>query len=186
MSKSRIVYCIAVIAICIAACFFNKTLSSPEWINSFSFWSGVVTLIALVIAIGEVFNSGTTQALIKKAIDKHATEQAKISSASSISEVIALLDESNTKVCAQDYLSSMRLLQLARRFLARIDSRFFSAETTAGSLSDLFNKAESKIQTASHSTLAAPITPRQRSNISVIVCEIKSKIEVIERTGAIN
>ena len=184
-AATRIVYVVIAILIIVAGYAGRKALSSQELINEFSFWCGIATLVALVVAVGEVLNSGTTQSLIRKAVEEYAEKHAQLIAGTSISEVISLLDEANAKASSQDYESSARAVQIARRFLARVDSRFFSLDTTANGLSDLFNKAELKIQTATHSTLKAPITPRQRKEISATVCEIKAKIEVMERTGVI-
>ncbi|MFA8630537.1 hypothetical protein QT937_017245 [Xanthomonas campestris pv. campestris] len=185
MSKIQITYCIICFAVCLVALPFHPEVSSTSGIDIFSFWCGLATLVGLTIAVGEIFNSGATQKQIKNAIEIYSNDKARLTSAVSIPEIISLLDESITKADAQDYLSSVRLLQLSRRFLARVDSRLLADETTPENLSSLFNKAEAKMQTASHSTASAPLTSRQRSNVCALVRELKTKVELIERIGVI-
>lgn len=165
------------------ALFTHSTFSSDDRINSFSFWTGVATLIALVVAIGEIVNSGALQKLIGEAVDRYAAQHTSIISAAAIVEVIALLDDSTSKVQSEEYGTALRVVQLARRFLVRVDLGKFGKGLDADEIGTLFNKAERKMQSASHSTPTSPMSPAQKMKIISLVNEIKTNLEKIERHG---
>lgn len=162
---------------------------SWNWINSninlLSFVGGVLTIIGLVVAIGEVASSGAVSAQIKKELVNFQNQQALSSSGSAISEVLVLLDGANYEIQSSEYRQALRLVQMARRSLSRVDSRMFLETASPGGLAELFNKTEKRIMSASHSTPEAPLTPAQRANLSELVCGIKTKVENISRDGRI-
>lgn len=154
-------------------------------INALSFIGGVLTIIGLVVAIGEVASSGAVATQIKKQLVNFQNQQAVSSSGSAISEVLVLLDGANSEIQSSEYGQALRSVQMARRSLNRVDSRMFLEAATPGGLAELFNKAEKRIMAASHSRPEAPLTPAQRANLSELVCGIKTKVENISRDGRV-
>lgn len=174
----RVVYITATLALVVLLTFYRlRIVSTQDSLNQFSFWTGLATLIALIVALGEIFHSSRTTKLIKDTIDKKLNEQARLSSSSLVVEISSLLDECSTHIGRSDYHSALRALQIARRFNVRIEKKFLSDPEKHVAISDGLDKAEKRIQVACHTSLGSPLTKRQQTDIVNLVTTSKLNIE---------
>lgn len=174
----RVLYVLLTVALLAALlCHKEQIVSAQDSLNDFSFWTGLATLVALIVALGEIFHSSRTTKLIKAAIDKKLNEEARLSSSSLIVEISSLLDECSSNIGKSDYHSALRALQIARRFNVRIERKFLSTPEKHIAISNGLDKAEKKIQIACHTTLSSPLTRRQQTEIVNLVTTSKLNIE---------
>lgn len=149
----RVAYAVATLALVALLLFYKgRIMATQDALNQFAFWTGLATLIALMVALGEIFHSSRTTKLIKRAIDTKLNEQARLSSASLIAEVSSLLDECSAHVGKSDYHPALRALQIARRFNVRIERAFLSTPEKHVLITNGLDKAEKKFK--------LPATPR--------------------------
>jgi len=156
-----------------------------RYLDHFSFVGGLLTVVGLIVAIGEIINTGRTSSLIEAALVKDEQVTARKASATAIGEVLNALDDTNREIQGARYAAALRAVQSARQSLRRIDTRMFGDASMPSSLGDRFNSVEMSVQIATHATPDAPLTPAQRNKLCKAVCDIKTAIEEIERKGVI-
>jgi len=185
MSNSRKVYVVVCLVIAIGLGQSYDSLISTEWIDKFAVWCGGATLVALAVAVGEIFHAGRTNKKIADSIASTTMDLVTHSSAAHLIESISLLDDTSNSVLRGEYLEALRSLQVARRFWVKVSRRVLTLKQT-DDVSALFTKAEKKVSAGAFSTLAAPLSPQQVLEISATIVKIKNIIERIERSGEKN
>lgn len=171
---------LASIALIGISCIFRDTILIEGNFNRYGYWTGIVTIIALVAAIGEILQTLNTARTIKSAISKQLIAASTIASSSLLSEAISLLDESSDKVAVEDFRIALRLVQISRRLYARVEKRYFVNHESAQRISNSFNTAEERLAPALHATATSPLPKTRRVAISEAIRQIKIEIESIE------
>jgi hypothetical protein len=179
MSHVRWTYLVATLLVCASLVHLKGEWGNSDSINVFNYWCGGATLVALVVAIGEIVHAGTAGKAVRKAFARAAHQQAKVLAI----EVISLIDDVSSKVQRKDYSAALRALQMARRFLARLDARYAKDLTQRPSLTPLLNDAEMIILKAIHNTTSATMSREARHTLSDYLVRIKSSVETLERRG---
>lgn len=112
-------YGVISVAICVLLVYLSDRSAAPDSIDSFTYWCGVATLVALIIAVGEIVHAGTATSAVNLALSATARQEAR----TLCIEVIAMVDEVSESMRAEDYTAALRAVQIARRFAARLDFR---------------------------------------------------------------
>lgn len=102
MSHVRWMYGVVSVAVCVLLVYVSDKWAAPDRIDSFTYWCGVATLVALVIAVGEIIHAGTATNAVNLALSATARQEARTLSA----EVIALVDEVSESMRAEDYTAA--------------------------------------------------------------------------------
>jgi hypothetical protein len=179
MSHVRWIYVVATLLVCAALVHLKGERGNSDSIGAFTYWCGGATLVALVIAIGEIVHAGTAADAVRRAFAHAAHQQAKVLAI----EVISLIDDVSSKVHRRDYSAALRALQMARRFLARLESRYAKEVAEHPSLTPMLNDAEMIILKAIHNTASASMSRVSRHALSGCLVRIKSSVETLERRG---
>lgn len=95
-------YGVVSVAVCVLLVYVSDKWAAPDRIDSFTYWCGVATLVALVIAVGEIIHAGTATNAVNLALSATARQEARTLSA----EVIALVDEVSESMRAEDYTAA--------------------------------------------------------------------------------
>lgn len=165
-------YGVVSVAICILLVCLSGSWAAPDRIDSFTYWCGVATLVALVIAVGEVVHAGAATSAVNLALSVTARQEAKTLSA----EVIALVDEVSESMRAEDYTAALRAVQIARRFAARLDFKhvlLHEGDAIAEKLGDV----EHALQRALNDDRGKPMTRTVRVELNDVLMTIKRAAE---------
>jgi len=179
MSHVRWAYVVATVLVCAVLVHLRTDWGSSDSINIFTYWCGGATLVALVIAIGEIVHAGTAATAVRRAFSRAAQQQTKVLAI----EIISLIDDVSSKVQRRDYSAALRALQMARRFLARLDDRYAQDAARCSALTPMLNDAEIIILKAIHTTTGASMSREARHALSDYLVRIKSSVETLERRG---
>ncbi|UYP76586.1 hypothetical protein [Xanthomonas campestris] len=161
---------------------FYELLISARGVNKFAVWCGGATLMALAIAIGEIFHAGSVQRKIASSTSRSTLEVVRHASAAHLIESISLLDDAMNFVLKSDFHEALRSLQVARRFWVKVSRRVITSQET-NTVSELFTTAERRVAAGVFTSVASPFTPQQRLEVCSIILKIKEAIERIERSG---
>lgn len=181
MSRARWAYGFTSLLVCAVLVCLHEKWSAPERIDAFAYWCGAATLVALVVAVGEILHAGTASAAVRNALSLAARQQAKMLTI----EVIALVDEASFKVSAAEYVAALRSLQMARRLVARMDARHALGSVEGEVVISLLSGAETALHDAAQSARAVPMGRKTRVGLTDALVRIKTMMENLERRGVI-
>lgn len=175
-NKIRVAYTIiSVIFIFFAYEYNHEIVKNPDKFNEFGYIGGVATLIGLLIAVSEVIHSVRISKSIQKEAAALLNHARTIELASSISECLSTLDETNDHVSGERHLTALKCFQHFRRtHLHTSGTRKISDE-----IKNTIQEVEIALQSSTHASASAPLTRQQRINIQRKIMLIKSYFEKI-------
>lgn len=179
MSHVRWTYGVASGAICILLVCLSGSWAAPDRIDSFTYWCGVATLVALVVAVGEVFHAGTATNAVSLALSASARQEAR----TLCIEIIALVDEVSERARKEDYTAALRATQIARRFTARLDFKHVLRDE-GSEIATQLAKVEQLLQRAMTSDTRRPMNNSARTSLNDMLMRIKAAAEVLARQEA--
>lgn len=172
MSHVRWIYAVVSVAICLLLVYASNQWAAPDKIDSFTYWCGVATLVALVIAVGEIVHAGTATSAVNLALSATARQEARTLSV----EVIALVDEVSKSMRAEDYTAAPRAVQIARRFAARLDFQHMLLLEGAA-IAEKLGDVEHALQRAMNDDRGKPMTRSVKLELNDALMSIKRTAE---------
>lgn len=178
MSHVRWTYGALSVAICALLVLRGAKWAAPDNIDVFTYWCGAATLVALVVAVGEIIHAGTAASAVKMALSALARQEARTLRL----EVIGPVDEVGDRVRMEDYTSALRAVQIARRFSARLDVRHLHA-VEVHAIATQLSEVEHVLHLAMTKEKGRPMNKVARSTLSNMLMMIKSAAERVARLG---
>jgi hypothetical protein len=165
-------YGVVSVAVCVLLVYVSDKWAAPDRIDSFTYWCGVATLVALVIAVGEIVHAGTATNAVNLALSATARQEARTLSA----EVIALVDEVSESMRAEDYTAALRAVQIARRFVARLDFKHV-LPLEGNAIAEKLGDVEHALQRALNDDRGKPMTRAGKTELNDVLMTIKRAAE---------
>ncbi|MCT7357891.1 hypothetical protein [Thalassolituus pacificus] len=153
--------------------FKDKVIGSDAYLNEFSYFGVVATLVALLVAVFEVLHSVHVSKSIRDEAIKLLKQARDINGASFVSECLAVLDEANEHVSGQRYVLSLKCFQHFRRTYLRISG----PENLVNEINSALGNIELGLQQATHTSPQAPLDGRKKSKIQKDILNIKRCLE---------
>ncbi len=170
----RIAYLLISIAMCATgANYFSEITGSPEKLNQFSYIGTVATLIALLIAICEIFHNIHVSKSIQRQARQYLQRAENLDRTAFSSECLCSLDEVSSYLHVENYLVALKCFQHFRRTYAR----FSGSVQPHGLLGKEIERVEISLQTGTHTSARAPLTKATRSEIQNGLITIKGILE---------
>ena len=179
MSHVRWAYGVLSVAMSVVLVCLSDQWATSDTIDAFTYWCGVATLVALVIAVGEVFHAGAATSAVNLALSAAARHEARTLSL----EVIALVDEVSERTRQEDYTAALRAAQIARRFAGRLDSGLVLLSEVSA-LSTQLCKVEHVLHRTMNVHAGTTMTRSARSALNDTLMEIKVVAEKLARPEA--
>lgn len=177
MSHVRWTYGALSVAICAILVARGAQWAAPDNIDAFTYWCGAATLVALVIAVGEIIHTGTAATAVNMALSASARQEARTLSL----EIIGLVDEIGNRLRLEDYTAALRAVQIARRFAARLDLRHLHA-TEGHAITARLSEVERVLHLAMTNEKGRPMNKAARSALNDTLMLTKASAERIART----
>ena len=170
----RFAYLLISVGVIVASLSFKeKIISTDGYLNEFSYFGVVTTVIALVVAIFEVLHSVSVSKSIRDEARKILQQARDINGASFVSECLAALDEANEHVSGERYVLSLKCFQHFRRTYLRISG----PENLVNVINGVLGEIEFSLQQATHTSAQAPLGKSKRTKIQKDILNIKKCLE---------
>lgn len=170
----RIVYLLISVGVLSASLIFKeKVIGNDGYLNEFSYFGVVATLIALVVAVFEVLHSVSVSKSIRDEARRILRQAQDVNGASFVSECLAVLDEANEHVSGERYVLSLKCFQYFRRTYLRISG----PESLVNEIDSVLGNIELDLQQATHASAKAPLTKGKRVKIQKDILDIKRSLE---------
>lgn len=154
-------------------CIKDRILGNASHINEFSYFGVVATLVALVVAIFEVFHSVSVSKSIRDEAKKILQQARDVSGASFVSECLSVLDEANEHVSGERYVLALKCFQYFRKTYVRISA----PENIRMEVDNVLSDVELSLQQATHTSAQAPLGKSKRVKIHKDILAIKKQLE---------
>lgn len=166
-------FLVSVVALLVSLVFKEDVIENAGYLNGFSYFGVVATLIALVVAVCEVLHSVTVSKSIRDEAREILKQVQEVSGASFVSECLALLDEANEHVSGERYVLSLKCFQHFRRTYLRISG----PENLVKKIDDALCEIELSLQQATHTSAQAPLGKGKKVKIQKSILNIKRCLE---------
>lgn len=153
--------------------FQDEVVGNDGYLNEFSYFGVVATLIALLVAVFEVLHSVHVSKSIRDEARKLLKQARDVSGASFVSECLAVLDEANEHVSGERYVLSLKCFQHFRRTYLRVSG----PENLVNEIDGVLGNIELSLQQATHASPKAPLGKGKRSKIQKDILNIKRCLE---------
>lgn len=153
--------------------FKEQVIGNDGYLNEFSYFGVVATLIALVVAVFEVLHSVSVSKSIRDEAKKILKQAQDVNGASFVSECLAVLDEANEHVSGERYVLSLKCFQHFRRTYLRISG----PESLVKEIDSVLGDIELNLQQATHTSAQAPLGKGKRAKIQKDILNIKRCLE---------
>lgn len=175
-NRIRIAYLLISIGLFIASLIFKeKIIGNDSYLNNFSYFGVVATLIALMVAVSEVWHSIIISKSIRDEVREIFNQARNVNGASFVSECLSVLDEANEHISGERYALSLKCYQYFRRTYLRISG----PENLINEIDGALNEIEHCLQQATHATAKAPLGKSKRTQIQKDILSIKKRLEEI-------
>lgn len=167
----RVVYLgICLLAVYLSCIYYEEIVSDNSRLETFSYIGTVVTAVGFIVTIFEVLHSVYVSKSISKQ-SKELLERVKdVENASSISDCISAVDETNRHVMNEDYSASLCGFQNLRKLLVKLNIESFQDK-------ELLNSVERLIFKSTKTTAKAPLSKPQKDNLINDIMAIKVALE---------
>ena len=175
----RILYIIVSLALGIIAYKYESSiLGDQSHFARFSYFGTVVTLIGFIVAICEIMHSVHVSKSIQSTALSLLEKVKLVESASTISDCLAAIDETNNNVSHEDYRTALCSFQYFRKLCVKVIPNQVKGQIVPSSrLSDLINDVEMGLLKAKKTTAEAPLTKRQKTDLMKKILDIKVEVE---------
>ncbi|MDN6327413.1 MAG: hypothetical protein L0J48_05220 [Alkalibacterium sp.] len=117
----RIAYLLISAGVLLVSLFFKeKVIGNDGYLNEFSYFGVVATLVALIVAVFEILHSVSVSKSIRDEARKILKQAQDVNGASFVSECLSVLDEANEHISGERYVLSLKCFQHFRRTYLRI------------------------------------------------------------------
>lgn len=172
----RWAYTIISILILIGAyCFYNPIISNNEHLNLFSYAGTVATIIGLLITVFEIIHAVNRTESIQKQSSALLERVTSIENASSISDCLSLIDETNKSIMQEDYKTALHNFQFFRKICVKIVPEFCNREDK---LSSKVNQLELSLHKGTSSTTFT-FNKKQKTEMMEHLLDIKTSLETL-------
>ncbi|MHB1185695.1 MAG: hypothetical protein ACYC4A_13465 [Desulfobulbia bacterium] len=159
--------------LCASLTFKDKIIGNDGYLNKFSYFGVVATLIALVVTVFEVLHSVSVSKSIRDEARKILKQAQDVNGASFVSECLAVLDEANEHVSGERYVLSLKCFQHFRRTYLRISG----PASLVNEIDSVLGNIELSLQQATHTSAQAPLGKGKRVKIQKDILNIKRCLE---------
>ncbi|WP_252179448.1 hypothetical protein [Endozoicomonas sp. 4G] len=175
----RILYIVVSIILVVVAYKYEKTIISDE--NNFarfSYFGTVITAIGFIVAVCEVMHSVHISKSIQATAMSLLEKVKLVESASTISDCLAAIDETNNNVSHEDYRTALCSFQYFRKLCVKVlPNQANDIKDSENRISELINEVEMGLLKAKKTTPDAPLTKRQKTDLMKKILDIKVEVE---------
>ncbi|MCH4814079.1 hypothetical protein [Vreelandella neptunia] len=172
----RIAYLLISLGVLIASLKFkDEVIGNDGYLNEFSYFGVVATLIALLVTVFEVLHSVHVSKSIRDEARNLLKQARDVNGASLVSECLAVLDEVNEHVSGERYVLSLKCFQHFRRTYLRVSG----PESRVNEINGVLGNIELSLQQATHTSPKAPLDKKKKSKIQIDILNIKRCLEEI-------
>jgi len=157
----------------VAYLYLNETVADNEKLNKFSYIGTVATIIALLIAIFEIAQSIHTSKSIQNQAKQYLSRAQSLDQASFSTECLGNLDEANSYINHENYVTSLKCFQHFRKTFSRFSTTFENIEDVSKKIGEI----ELSLHRATQATASAPLTKGRKSAIQKDIIEMKNVLE---------
>ena len=163
------------VAVCVAIAYlsysyYSDIVSAKESFDKFSYIGTVFTTIGLIVAIFEVFHSVYVSKTIQQQSKELLDRVKDVENASSISDCISAVDETNRYVMDENYTASLCSFQGLRKLFVKLKIESFQDK-------ELLNKVEKLIMKSTKVTIDASLNKHQKDRLINDIFKIKVALE---------
>jgi len=173
----RLGYAILSVALIIVVYLLSSYLTENQNIfNLFSYYGTLATIVALVIAAGEVMHSMKTTKTIQEQSLQILKEVKTIELASNLSDCLAAIDSVNKEVFQEKYDSAITNFQYFRKLCVKVIPGF-TLSADGGSVLNKLGDVELMLLKATKTHDQAPLNKFQKTGLLKNILLIKQEIE---------
>ncbi|WKW32527.1 hypothetical protein [Pseudomonas viridiflava] len=170
----RVLYVIA-ISIFVWLAYVNQSeiLFGRTTLDRISYWGTVATMAGLLVTLIEVLHNIRITKGVSDQAKQMLLQSKRIDNASHVSDCTSSLDDVNSYVSVENYLTALKCFQQFRKSYAKI----YFAKRTPEEMAKLINSSELSLHKATHTSAEAPLTKRLKNNLQKELLDIKSALE---------
>lgn len=149
---------------------YSDIVNTKESFDKFSYIGTVFTIIGLIVAIFEVFHSVYVSKTIQQQSKELLDRVKDVENASSISDCISAVDETNRYVMDENYTASLCSFQGLRKLFVKLKIESFQDK-------ELLNKVEKMMMKSAKVTVDASLNKYQKDSLISDIFKIKVALE---------
>ncbi|MTJ02664.1 hypothetical protein [Idiomarina piscisalsi] len=167
----RVIYIIlCVVIVYLSYLYYGDVVSDKSLFKKFSYIGTVVTTTGFIVAAFEVVHSVYVSKSIHRQSKELLMRVKEVESASTISDCISAIDETNRHVMSEDYTASLCSFQGFRKLFVKLDVDISHDK-------DLLNRVEKLMFKSTKTSSKAPLSKPQKDKLISEILEIKVTLE---------
>jgi hypothetical protein len=162
------------ILVCLAYAYQSEILEGKTTLDRISYWGTIATMAGLLVTLIEVLHSIRITKGVSDQAKEMLLQSRRIDNASLVADCTSSLDDANSYVTVENYLTALKCFQQFRKSYTKIH---FIKQTPDDEIGTLINNSELSLHKATHTSAEAPLTKKLKNTLQREILHIKSALE---------